>query len=345
MKVAVTGATGFVGSNLCKYLVAHGHDVVAVVRSPQKTGDLVSHRIELRTADVADASSLGDAFQGVDVVINLAALFNHPDLAREEYERVNVQGVKNVLECAMRTGTSRVLHCSTVGVAVGGSPPYSETTPYSPPAWDKYETTKCDGEKAALDFYNKHKLPVVVIRPAQVYGPGDISKVKFYRMVKKGVIVNPGRTLKHLVYIDDLCRAFELAMKNDAVVGKPIIIAGREVTPLKDLIKLVADELGVPEPKLVLPAWPITLAAAIIEKLFLLMNRKPPVFRRSMDFFTKSVEFSTDVARETLGFEGRIDVKTGVHLTASWYAERWIHLVGDIGESNNAQTYPYSRTY
>ena len=322
MKVAVTGATGFIGGNLCRYLMTSGHDVVAMVRSPENAESLVSLGAELRTGDITDVTSLNNAFQGIEAVINLAALFNHPDLSREEYERVNVQGVKNVLGCAMRSGANRVLHCSTVGVATGGSPPYSEATPYSPPAWDKYETTKCEGEKAALGFYKEHGFPVVAVRPAQVYGPGDTSKLKFYRMVKKGVIVNPGRTLKHLIYIDDLCRAFELALMNEKATGNPIIIAGREVTPLRELINIVADELGVPPPKVVLPALPVTLAAAVIEKVFQAANKKPPVFRRSMDFFTKSVEFTTDRARNILGFESSTDVTTGVHRTAAWYNEK-----------------------
>lgn len=321
MRVAVTGATGFIGGNLCKHLVASGHDVVAMVRSPENAERIVSLGAEPRTGDITDTASLGNAFQGVDAVINLAALFNHPDKTREEYERVNVQGVKNVLECAMRSGASRVLHCSTVGIAIDGKPPYSEATPYSPPAWDKYETTKCEGEKAAIGFYKEHGFPVVAIRPAQVYGPGDVSKLKFYRMVKKGVIVNPGRTLKHLIYIDDLCRAFELALTNEEAPGNPIIIAGREVTPLRELVNIVAGELGVPAPKVALPALPVTLAAAVIEKVFQVANKKPPVFRRSMDFFTKSVEFTTDRARDILGFESSIDVKTGVHRTADWYQE------------------------
>ena len=123
MKVAVTGATGFIGKNLCKYLEASGHDVVAVVRSRGGNEDLLSVS-ESRSGDVTDVDSLKDAFQDVEAIINLAALFNHPDLPREEYKRVNVQGVKNVLESAMRSGASRVLPCSTVGVATRGDLPY-----------------------------------------------------------------------------------------------------------------------------------------------------------------------------------------------------------------------------
>ena len=98
------------------------------------------------------------------------------------------------MEAAISNSVKKVIHCSTVGVAVGeGQMPFSEITPYSPPAWDKYETTKCDGEKLALEYNGNLGFKVTVLRPAQVYGPGDVSKAKFYRLVKKGIIINPGK--------------------------------------------------------------------------------------------------------------------------------------------------------
>ncbi len=133
MKVAITGATGFIGGNLCKYLGDKGHTVVALARSPDKAKYLESIGVEIRTADITDTDTLEESFAGVDVVINLAALFNHPDLTWEDYKKVNVQGVKNVLASAKKSSVKRVLHCSTVGVATGGPPPYSEKSPYSPP--------------------------------------------------------------------------------------------------------------------------------------------------------------------------------------------------------------------
>ncbi len=141
-------------------------------------------------------------------------------------------------------------------------------------------------------------------------------------MVKKGVIVNPGATLKHLIYIDDLCRAFELAMVSEKAVGSSVIIAGKEAITLNNLVQIVAGELGVPNPKIMLPALPMTLAASLVEKIFQALNKKPPIFRRSMDFFTKSVEFKTDEAKNLLGFESAIDVKTGVQRTAQWYCDK-----------------------
>lgn len=322
MKICVTGASGFIGKRLCKYLLACGHETIAMVRQDPSPEDGYPEGLNFRKGDVTDADSLAEAFDGCDAVMHLAALFNHPEFTAEDYHQVNVQGVKNVLDTAKRIGVGRVIHCSTVGVASEGPMPYTETTPYAPPEWDKYETSKCAGEKCAIQFHKDNSYPVVVIRPAQVYGPGDEGKIKFYRMVKKGVIVNAGSTLKHLIYVDDLCAAFEKAAHIQSGFGEPLIIASPAATPLKELIKIVAQTIGVQPPKIVLPATPITLASWAIEIIFNAMDKKPPVFRRSMNFFTKSVQFEATRAHEVLGFEAKVSTAEGVRETAKWYQEK-----------------------
>lgn len=320
MRIALTGASGFIGSNLSRHLHEREHNIIALVRSHERAQPFNEIGIVTRIADLTDQDSLKHAFQDVEAVIHLAALFNHPEASWSDYYRVNVEGTKNVLEAAMHSNVRRVVHCSTVGVATGtGSPPYSEQTPHSPPAWDKYETTKCEGEKIALKFRKRQGLEVVVIRPAQVYGPGDRSKAKFYRMVKKGVIVNPGKTMKHLIFIDDLCCAFEMVALSDKAAGETFIIGGKQATRLTELVSIVAGELGVPLPKIVIPATPITWLCAATEAVSNMLKIKPPLFRRSMDFFTKSVEFDVSKAERVLEFVSQVDVPTGVARTAAWY--------------------------
>jgi nucleoside-diphosphate-sugar epimerase len=322
LKIAITGASGFIGSNLVRHFAEAGHDVVALLRSPAKAAAMDRPRVTVAVGDVVDRDSLVAAFSRMDAVVHVAALFNNPEASRDEYLRVNLGGTKNVLEAALRQGVSRVLHCSTIGVAAGhGDPPYSESTPYSPPAWDKYEVSKCEGEKAAIAFFRSRGLPVVVLRPAQVYGPGDRSKAKFYRMIRKGVVVNPGTTMKHMIYVDDLCRAFGLALQKRDIEGEVFIIAGKEPTHLRELIEIAAKGLGVATPRIRLPALPITILFALVETAFHSVRLKPPVFRRSMDFFTKSVSFDVHKAKELLGFQSEIDVPTGVARTIAWYRE------------------------
>jgi nucleoside-diphosphate-sugar epimerase len=322
MDIAVTGAAGFIGACLSNYLHQHGNHVVAIVRSTEQARRFDGSGIDAHVCDLADPSPLDPVFKNVGAVVHLAALFNRPERSWDDYYRVNVEGTKHVMTAAERGGVGRVVYCSTSGVATGsGRLPYSEGTPYSPTHWDKYETTKCEGEKVAIDFHRKTELPVVVIRPAQVYGPGDRSKAKFYRMVRRGIIVNPGNTLKHLIYIDDLCHAFEEALHNNDAVGETFIIGGPEPTPLTDLVMIAARELNVAPPKIKLPATPVTWLCAGTEMVCQTIKMKPPLFRRSMDFFTKSVAFDVTKAQTELGFRSRTDVPTGVSKTVRWLRE------------------------
>jgi len=322
LKIAITGASGFIGSNLVRNFAASGHEVVALVRSQEKAPAMARPGVSIAIGDVVNRDSLVAAFSGADAVLHVAALFNNPEASRSDYVRVNVEGTKNVLEAALKQGVRRVVHCSTIGVAIGrGTPPYSESTPYSPAAGDKYEITKCEGEKAALECFKRLGVPVVVLRPAQVYGPGDRSKAKFYRMIQKGIIVNPGQTLKHLVYVDDLYRAFDLALRTPNIEGEIFIIAGRGPIPLREFIEIGAKGLGVSTPNVRLPAWPFTLVFGLVETGARSVRMKPPVFRRSMDFFTKSVALDVRKARDVLGFQSEVDVPTGVARTIAWYRE------------------------
>lgn len=317
---AVTGAAGFIGGRLSRWLLEQGHKVIAIVREPSQGDELAALGAETRVADIRDLEQLRAGLKGADGVFHLAALFNHPDRSWEDYREVNVQGTLNILEAARDHGIARVVHSSTVGVATEAEPPpYSELTPYSPQPDDKYEVTKCEGEMAARAYAAEHGISLVVIRPAQVYGPGDRSKTKFYKLVKKGVIVNPGNTRKHLIYIDDLCESYCLAMDAPQACGEVFLIAGDSSVRLDELVTIAADALGVSQPRLRLPARPVTLACSIVERICNTLGIRPILFRRSMDFFTRTVECDVSKAREHLGFRSRTDVREGVRKTVRWY--------------------------
>jgi nucleoside-diphosphate-sugar epimerase len=319
MRLAVTGAAGFVGSRLSSFLLSQGHDVVAISRQPDSCDDVRREGAEVRVADVRIPAQIDSALEGVDGVFHIAALFNHPDRTWDDYRDVNVTGTVNVLRAAKQAGAKKVVHCSTVGVATEASPPpYDEDIPYSPQPNDKYEASKADGEKAALAFAAQNDLRLTVIRPAQIYGPGDRSKAKFYKLIKKGVIVSPGQTMKHLIYIDDLCRAFLMAMTRNQADGEVFLIAGKRPVELKELIDIAATTLGVPSPKVKLPAAPVVFACTVVENVCNLLRVKPLVFRRSMDFFVKSVECDTSKSSEMLGFQSEVGVNDGIRFTVDW---------------------------
>jgi nucleoside-diphosphate-sugar epimerase len=320
---AVTGAAGFVGSRLVTHLLNAGHNVVAVTRDEKSQESLESLGANARIADVRMPQQLDDAFQGVDGVFHVAALFNHPDRTWDDYRDVNVTGTVNVLRAAQTAGVRKVVHCSTIGVATEARPPpYDEETPYSPQPDDKYEVSKAEGEQAARAFARENDLRLTVIRPAQVYGPGDRSKAKFYKLVKKGVIVSPGDTQKHLIYVDDLCDAFLKSMTSTAADDEVFVIAGQEPTKLTRLIEIAASAMEVQKPRIKLPAKPVVLACTVVEKICNALRIKPILFRRSMDFFTRTVACDTSKSARILGFESQVTVQDGVRNTVKWLREQ-----------------------
>jgi nucleoside-diphosphate-sugar epimerase len=317
-KIAITGATGYIGKNLSHYLHKKGYEVYALIR-PDKI-NAFNNGVSEKIYDLTDRDTLENIFKDVDAVIHLAALFNHPQFGWEDYYNVNVRGTENVLAAALKCNVKKVIHCSTVGVVSGnGNKRSNEESPYSPPEWDKYEVTKCEAEKLVIDFSKKNNLNSMVIRPSQVYGPGDKRKSKFYRMIKNGYIVNPGNTVKHPIYIEELCRAFEIALNTDTAPGEVFIIADQEEIMLKDLVNVIAKKMGRKYPRFIIPAAPVTLACTYTEAVCNSLKIKPPLFRRSMDFFTKSVKFDVNKAAKVLKFKSKVHISDGVDKTINWY--------------------------
>lgn len=299
--VLVTGAAGFVGSNLVRYLVGQGVRVRAMVRSRAQAGELPD--VEVVEADLRDPESLRRAVQGVRSIHHIAALFRQAGVPDSEFAAVNVEGVRNLLDAAIQAGVSRVVHCSTVGV-LGNvrTPPADESTPCSP--GDVYQVSKLQGELLALDYFRSGRISGVVIRPGMIYGPGDTRTLKLFKMVAGGhfFYVGDGKTLVHFVDVRDLARAFHLAMGHTERNGEVYIACGREAVPLREVTEFSAAYFGVRRPWLHLPVRPMQWLGSACEAVCTPLHIEPPIFRRRVDFFTKNRAFNGAKAARELGF-------------------------------------------
>jgi nucleoside-diphosphate-sugar epimerase len=135
------------------------------------------------------------------------------------------------------------------------------------------------------------------------------------------VILGDGQIFYHLTYIDDLVEGFRLCGEVPSAAGRTYILAGGEVTTLNELVQLVAQEAGVSPPSLHLPAWPFWLAGAACEAVCAPFGIEPPLYRRRVDFFTKSRAFDITRAREELGYAPRTALREGIRLTLDWYRQ------------------------
>jgi nucleoside-diphosphate-sugar epimerase len=319
MRVLITGGGGFIGSHLVDSQLAQGHQVRTIDLHAERLAHTLSHPLlEVVVGDITDNSLLARLVHGVEVVYHLASAHLDISLSDEHYRRVNVEATLALLQRAHAAGVERVVHCSSSGV-LGEIKhlPADETTPCAPT--NVYERTKLEGERAALRFSQESGLPVMVIRPAWVYGPRCPRTQRLFRTIKKGhfVMIGRGQTLRHPLYISDAVKGLELAAQTD-VSGEVYFIAGEKAVSIATLVQRIARLQGVRVPPLYLPT-PIGKAAGYAVQLsFRPLKRPPPFSRRSVDFFLKDNAYDISKARRELGFVPDVDLESGLQGFLNW---------------------------
>ena len=328
MSVLVTGATGFTGGWLARHLAGVGDEVRALVRpvSLGRADRLREVGVQIATGDLADTRSLEAACRGVEVVYHIAATYRTAGQPATAYREVNVEGTRRLLDAAGTMGVRRIVHCSTGGVHGHiEDPPATEAAPVAP--GDVYQETKLEGERLARARGEASMLEVVVARPIGIYGPGDTRFLKLFRGIarRRFPMLGDGEVYYHLTYIEDLVQGFRLCGTVAAAAGRTYLLAGPRYTTLKELVALIAAELEVPPPRFSIPVWPVWLAGALCELVCVPLRIEPPLYRRRVEFYTKSRAFDASKARDELGFDPRVDLGEGLHRTAVWYREHgWL---------------------
>ena len=324
MRVLVTGATGFTGGHLATLLARRGHEVRALVRPKSlakfEASPLRAAGVAAPPGDLTDAAAVAAACEGVEVVYHVAATYREAGQPDSAYRAINVQGTRNVLDGARAAGARRVVHCSTGGVHGHiAHPPANEDAPFSP--GDIYQETKLEAETLARDYGRAHGVEVVVARPIGIHGPGDTRFLKMFRGLARGrfPMLGSGEVFYQLTYIDDLCEGFLLCGDVPGAAGRTYILAGEKYTTLKALVAMVAEELGVKPPRVHLPVWPFWTAGLLCELVCVPLRIEPPLYRRRVDFYTKSRAFDITRARTELGYAPQVSLREGIQRTIAWY--------------------------
>jgi dihydroflavonol-4-reductase len=320
LRIAVTGGTGYTGGRLIERLRGRGHEVAALARATSRRPAIDG--VTWVEGDFAQREALARLVEGAAAVAHVGAVYRtagHPD---SYYRDVNVGGTERLLEAAARAGVARFVHTSTVGVHGDvRNPPADETAPFEP--GDVYQETKAEAEALAMRFQRDRGLPVAVIRPGAIYGPGETRLKKLFRAIARGryAVVGSGRPHYHLVYIDDLLDGYEIALAHPAAAGEAFIVAGPRSVSQSELARLVAGATGGRVLPFRIPAAPIQFAGDLCEAICVPLEVEPPLHRRRVDFWTKNRSFSIAKARRVLGYDPKVDVEEGIARTAAWYRQ------------------------
>jgi len=307
--VLITGGAGFIGSHLAERLVARGDQVILADNfrrdSLSASGGLREHeRVTVRTVDILDLDAVTDAATGADTVVHLAAIAGVQSYYDESLRtlEVNILGTYNVLTAAARSGIRRVIDFSTSEVFGPDALWVDEESGYHiGPVSDRrwvYATSKLAGEQFTMRFSEKHGLAATVLRPFNVYGPrqtGEGAISNFSRAAIKGrplSVYGDGTPIRAWCFVDDMVDAVILSLDTPAATGETFNIGNpRETETTLGLARRIAALDGNPG----------------IE--FVAMNRAE----------VRSRVPNIDKARRILGFEPKVDLKTGLQRTFEWF--------------------------
>jgi len=249
MKYFVTGGTGFIGSRLIERLLKQGHRIHALVRDPARAKTLIKTGAALFTGDITDRASVKRAMEGTDGVFHLAAIYKLGIRDKKAAVRVNVDGSRNVLETMMDLGIKKGVYTSSLAVfSDTHGRTFDESYRFEGRHITVYDETKWRAHYEIAVPMMEKGLPLVIVLPGAVYGPGDSSSIGngFVDYLNGSLKMVPVGTVLCWSYIDDVVQGHLLAMEK----GMPqtsYIIAGPPA-PIEDAFLLLERFSGVKAP-------------------------------------------------------------------------------------------------
>lgn len=325
MVALVTGGGGFIGHYLVAALVARGRRVRCLVRTPEAARAVRALGAEAVLGDICDPATLSGIASGVDQVYHLAAVGHVAAITEAAYRRfiaVNVEGTRNLLAACAHAPLQCFVHfSSTAAMGLPRVPVVDETTPCQPAT--PYQRSKRESELVALSAHERQGLPVVIVRPCMVYGPGGKGEfLKICRLVRAGLFprVSRGPELTPAVHVRDLVQGVMAAAERGRA-GQVYLLTGPVSYEMHELRRLILQALGLRRPYPYVPL-PLALgAAALFELLARASGRAPIVTRANIASTAYDRVFDLRKARNELGYEPRVPIAEGIAETVAWYRQ------------------------
>jgi dihydroflavonol-4-reductase len=280
VKTLVTGAAGFIGSNVVRALLEDGHDVRALHLPRENVRNLRGLDVEQMAGDVTDREQMRAATRGCEVVFHLAAIYALWTKDADRMRRVNVEGTRNVLAAARAEGVRRVVHTSSIA-RFGGQGPLVQATEASEfalgPTGDAYSRSKAEAHEVAV--LAAREQDVVIVAPCGPIGPGDARPTPTGRLLvsaMKAPIIVVADTSTNFADVRDMARAHLLAAERGKR-GETYLLGCRDVS-LVEIARMALDALGDKKRILVAPFAAASAAARGLRFVADRITRRAPLF-------------------------------------------------------------------
>ena len=325
MKALVTGTSGFVGSAVARRLAADGHELRVLMRPTSDRSNVDGLDVDIATGDLSDPVSLKSAVSGCDAVFHVAADYRIwvPDGGASMY-RANVDGTRDLLRAAIEAGVGRFVYTSSVAVLGAGKADAvsDETTPSTEADMiSHYKKSKFLAEKEVDRLVRDEGASVVIVNPSAPFGPRDIKPTPTGRIVldaAKGKLPAYLETGLNAVHVDDVAEGHILAF-DKGEIGERYILGGDNLT-LREIIEIVTAYVGRSGPKLKLPRAPLFPIAWAMEQIGRVAGSEPPVTLDALRMAAKFMYYSSDKAKEKLGYNPR-PAREALTDAVDWYRE------------------------
>ncbi|MFZ2197056.1 MAG: NAD-dependent epimerase/dehydratase family protein [Thermodesulfovibrionales bacterium] len=321
MHALVTGATGFIGSNLVRELVKRGYKVTCLARKSSDLSSLEDFDVNIVYGDCTDKDSLLQLPLDFSYVFHLAGLTKAK--REEDFFAANVNGTENLLDCLSRDAqvVKRFLYMSSLaaaGPSRDGMPLYETADPRPVSV---YGTSKLKGELATLAY--KDRMPVSIIRPPAVYGPRDRDFFLFFKMIRRGFYPYWGKCYYSLVYVDDLVRGLIMAAESHEAEGKIYFLSDGSIYSNDDIVNEIMLVMDTRALRMKIPAFVMKLIANVSEKIAEGSTIINPDKLRELKHSHWTC--NSKKAENELGFIPRVKLKEGIKWTADWYRiHKWL---------------------